>query len=367
MSRERPRTAEPLRRVRWHEADLLDEHAGELLVSALRPPTSCTSPGTPSRGASGARPRTCAGWRRACVCCARSQVSGGRRAVLAGTCAEYDWSVAGRCREGATPLAPATLYGTCKHTLRQVAESLWDAPDAPSLAWGRIFFLYGPHEHSARLVPSVIASLLAEEPARCSHGRQQRDFLHVSDVARAFVALLSSEVRGAVNIGSGESVPIAQLVEQLGRLCGAPQLVQLGALPARAGEPEELVADTARLREEVGFTPSLTLEQGLAPARSPGGEASSVLRPSGAAAQAANSRIERCCGAGFMPGHTDAIALRSHPPERAGAPCRGPRAPSARARNRASQRAKACAGATAARPGQVSAGAPRDTRRTACR
>src|SRR3954452_23524389 len=47
---------------------------------------------------------------------------GGRRAVLAGTCAEYDWAH-GFCSEGVTPLAPWTLYGPSKHALREMAES----------------------------------------------------------------------------------------------------------------------------------------------------------------------------------------------------------------------------------------------------
>jgi nucleoside-diphosphate-sugar epimerase len=261
--REDPGLAELAPGVRWHAADLLDEQAIARLLSAVAPTHLLHLAWFSEHGAFWHSPENLS-WLGASLHLLRAfEVSGGRRAVVAGTCAEYDWSIAGRCLEGVTPLAPATLYGTCKHALRQVAESLWDAPDAPALAWGRVFFLYGPHENQARLVPSVIAPLLAGEAARCSHGRQERDFLHVADVAGAFVALLSSEVRGAVNIGSGESVSIAELVRLLGALCGRPELVRLGVLPARAGEPEELLADTGRLREEVGFSPSLTLEEGL--------------------------------------------------------------------------------------------------------
>src|SRR5579859_3854783 len=47
---------------------------------------------------------------------------GGRRAVFAGTCAEYDWSY-GYCCERVTPLSPSTLYGSCKHALRLMVEA----------------------------------------------------------------------------------------------------------------------------------------------------------------------------------------------------------------------------------------------------
>lgn len=187
---------------------------------------------------------------------------GGERAVMAGTCAEYDWTGAGRCVEGVSPLVPSTLYGTCKHALRMVGEA-WCAQVGIQFAWGRIFFLYGPGEHPERLVPSVARAVLAGQPAPCSHGRQLRDFLHSADVADAFVALLDSPVCGAVNVGSGEPVSIAELVELVASGAGRPELVRLGALPAREGEPLELVADVGRLRDEVGWAPRLSLTEGI--------------------------------------------------------------------------------------------------------
>ena len=75
-----------------------------------------------------------------------------------------------------------------------------------------MFFLYGPHEHPDRLVSSVILSLLRGEPAKCSHGRQIRDYMHVQDVANGLVALLDSDVRGAVNVSSGQATTLREIV-----------------------------------------------------------------------------------------------------------------------------------------------------------
>ena len=99
--------------------------------------------------------------------------------MLAGSCAEYDWS-AGRCEETTTLLRSASIYGANKNKLRARVEAI-ARETGLSVAWGRMFFLYGPHEHPQRLVASVIRSLLARLPARCSSGIQQRDFLHVQD------------------------------------------------------------------------------------------------------------------------------------------------------------------------------------------
>ena len=187
---------------------------------------------------------------------------GGRRAVLAGTGAEYDWSH-GRLDERATPLRPATLYGAAKHGLHVVAQAYADTVGL-SLAWGRVHFLYGPGEDPRRLVPSIAIGLAAGEEARASHGRQIRDFAHVRDVADGFTALLASDVRGPVNVASGEGVAIADVVRSLARAAGREDLVRLGAVPARPDDPPELVADVARLRDEVGFRPSRALDDGLA-------------------------------------------------------------------------------------------------------
>src|SRR5262249_29881150 len=104
---------------------------------------------------------------------------GGRRALLAGTCAEYDWTV-GRGYECRTPLKPSSLYGACKNALREEVEAFAHKAGL-SVAWARVFFLYGPYEHPHRLAPSVIRPLLQAQPATCSLGDQRRDYLHAAD------------------------------------------------------------------------------------------------------------------------------------------------------------------------------------------
>lgn len=133
-----------------------------------------------------------------------------------------------------------------------------------SAAWGRLFFLFGPHESAERLVASAIRSILLEQPARCSHGEQIRDFLYVQDAADALVALLDSVVEGPVNIASGEPITVAAVVREIGKQLERPNLVQLGAWPASPDEPPLLLADVTRLRDEIGWRPRYDLASGLA-------------------------------------------------------------------------------------------------------
>lgn len=186
---------------------------------------------------------------------------GGTRAVITGSCNEYDWNH-GYCSEFITPKLPNTFYGTCKHSL-QILFDRYSKEVNLSSAWARIFFTYGPHEDPSRLVPSVILSILRNEPALCSHGKQIRDYLYVKDVADAVIALLESNVTGPVNIGSGRPASLKSIIYRIAEKLNATNLIQLGALPSTANDAPLVTANIKRLSEEVGWQPSHNLNHGL--------------------------------------------------------------------------------------------------------
>ncbi|NOY43807.1 MAG: NAD(P)-dependent oxidoreductase [Planctomycetes bacterium] len=186
---------------------------------------------------------------------------GGKRMAVAGTCYEYDQTY-GVCSEERTPTRPNTTYGTCKNALRELLASYCESLDL-SFAWPRIFFLYGPGEHPGRLVSSVANALLRGEPAKCSHGRQLRDFLYVEDLGEALAALLKSEVQGPINLGQGSAVELREIVSKLGELAGRPDLIRLGAIAARENEVPVVMADTTQMKRQLDWTPRFDLETGL--------------------------------------------------------------------------------------------------------
>jgi nucleoside-diphosphate-sugar epimerase len=185
----------------------------------------------------------------------------GTRAVIAGTCAEYDWDY-GYCSEKVTPLKPASLYGACKNGLGNIVKH-FSTEVSLSYAWGRIFYLYGPYENLDRLVPSVIRRLQKKEVVQCTHGNQIRDFLYVEDVAGAFVALLESDVMGPVNIASGQPVALKNVILKIADKLGRHDLVQLGALSVQDSDPRVLIADVGQLSEKVRWQPKFNLDMGL--------------------------------------------------------------------------------------------------------
>jgi nucleoside-diphosphate-sugar epimerase len=248
--------------LHWHAVDLLDPSATHDAVRGIGADALLHFAWYAEHGRFWTAPENLA-WAGATLGLVREFAeSGGARAVLAGSCAEYQWGIDEACSEAGTPLRPATLYGMAKHATQLVA-SAYAQNEGFQLAWGRIFLCYGPGEDERRLVPSVIQALLAGREARVSDGMQWRDLMYTDDLARAFVALLQSTVQGAVNIASGEGVRLADVIALIAAEVGRPELVRLGALPRRGGDPERLLADVARLREEVGFESRTGLEQGI--------------------------------------------------------------------------------------------------------
>jgi nucleoside-diphosphate-sugar epimerase len=258
---------EQLRGATTHVADMFDGAKVDALLREVRPThllhfAWIATPGVYWDSAENFR------WLSASERLLRSfRAQGGGRVMMAGSCAEYDWSRVGICDERSSPLADESAaasspYAACKIAL-QSALAEFGRREHLSTAWGRIFFQFGPHEHPERLVPSVICNLLSNREAPCTHGDQVRSFLHVADVGAAFAAVLDSELEGAVNVGSDERIALADLLTRIGRLIGRPELLRLGLKAAARREPSLLVPEIHRLREEAGWRPRFTLNEGL--------------------------------------------------------------------------------------------------------
>jgi nucleoside-diphosphate-sugar epimerase len=246
--------------VTYHSCNLLDNSARAALVEAVGATHLLHLAWVTAHGKFWAAPENL-DWVKASIELAQNFLdAGGKRAVFAGTCAEYDWSD-GRMLEDQTLLRPATLYGKSKNSLRESLAALCPQIGL-SWAWGRIFFLYGPHEGPNRLVASVILSLLRGERARCSDGEQIRDLLHVADVAQGFVVLLDSDFDGAVNIASGEEFKIREVVSLISEKLNQKGLLDFGAIPRSANDPARIAADCTRLKS-LGWNPHFNLDTGL--------------------------------------------------------------------------------------------------------
>lgn len=186
--------------------------------------------------------------------------AGGQQVVVAGTCAEYDWSH-GYCREDSTPLNPATLYGTAKDATRRLVMAVCAQHQVPC-AWGRIFLPFGQGESTSRLIPSLIEVFRKERAPFGINVNAHRDFLHASDVAEGFFKLLTSEASGVYNVSSGEPRRLSEVVTVLSSMMSADPTPVLNLTTERPGDPSLLVGESLKLRA-LGWKPAMNFIQGL--------------------------------------------------------------------------------------------------------
>jgi nucleoside-diphosphate-sugar epimerase len=160
---------------------------------------------------------------------------------------------------GIETVPPTTIYAAAKASAHLIAAELRREGVAATCA--HIFYTYGPREHAQRVIPTVIRSLLRDEPVDVGDGSETRDYVHVADVASAFCAILDSDLGPSVDICTGRTVQLRDVFEIIGRQTGRAALIRLGERRASAVVFPE-TGDPAPLRA-LGWAPAVGLEEGI--------------------------------------------------------------------------------------------------------
>jgi nucleoside-diphosphate-sugar epimerase len=186
--------------------------------------------------------------------------AGGKYVSVAGTSAEYDWSK-GYLFEDDSALNPVTLYGVSKDAARRLIASVCDLYSIPWM-WGRIFIPYGPGEDVRRLIPSLRRVFQHKQDPFGVNANSYRDFVHVEDVASAFVYLINAQARGCFNISSGVPTLVADLVGNIASLYKSDPNLVLSLRTERPAEPEFIIGNNDKLKS-LGWRPRYSLFQSL--------------------------------------------------------------------------------------------------------
>lgn len=125
--------------------------------------------------------------------------------------------------------------------------------------------VYGPRQnpHGESGVIAIFSEKFAQgmSPTINGTGTNTRDYVHVSDVARANVAALAYDPNGIFNIGTGVETSTNQIFELVAQVFGNDQSAQHG--PARPGEQIQSVLDYSLAKQELGWQPSISLSEGV--------------------------------------------------------------------------------------------------------
>jgi len=249
--------------ITWHKANLLNAEEVSALFERLRPEfliqlAWCTGQQTYWKDPANFD------WITANFNIAQNFVkNGGIRCLFGGTSAEYDWSGGAPLNEHTTPLNPLLLYGGSKLALYWVLTRYFEQ-EKISFCWTRFFNPFGQGEDSGRLIPKTCLRLLRGDKIDFDAGLSQRDFLHISDVGEAVVHTLTSKLSGAVNVASGLPISIREVITAIGEYYQKAELITFSKNNNSQSIPDFVVANTKRLNEEAGWSPSINFKLRLA-------------------------------------------------------------------------------------------------------
>lgn len=168
------------------------------------------------------------------------------------------------------PLRPKYPYEAAKAAADVIARSYWASYGLP-VAVVRSANLYGPGDtNRSRLIPGTIAAVLAgESPEVRSDGSPERDYLYVSDAARAYLLLAEALLAGSgggepYNVGSGTAHTALEIVQQIIEIDGSDVEPAVRGSGVPEGEIGRQAIDSRKVTNLTGWAPQVGLRAGLA-------------------------------------------------------------------------------------------------------
>jgi CDP-glucose 4,6-dehydratase len=166
-------------------------------------------------------------------------------------------------------LQPTAPYEASKAAADLIARSYWPSYGLP-VAVTRFANIYGGGDLSfSRLVPEAVCGAIdGRPPVLRSDGSPVRDLLYVEDAASAYLAIADAldrdEVRGeAFNAGGERPYSVLEIVETITRLAGTGVVPEIRGSGNPEGEIDKQYVDATKIRELCGWTPRVSLEEGV--------------------------------------------------------------------------------------------------------
>jgi UDP-glucose 4-epimerase len=166
-----------------------------------------------------------------------------------------------------TGCAPFNIYGLTKWTGERLIQLESSAHPERHFVVGRLFNLYGPHETNPHILPEIIGQIRKNgtKVLRLGNVSSKRDLVPVVDAARAVVEMVEKSVPGVttVNVGTGVSVSMQDVVERISSITKQPLTIEIDPSKVRPVERPHLQADVNALQAMIGWVPHGDLSRGL--------------------------------------------------------------------------------------------------------
>jgi len=188
--------------------------------------------------------------------------AGTARVVWASSSSVYGDAETHPCREGSTATLPRSPYGVTKRACEDLAR-VYRSPEL-AITGLRYFTVYGPRQRPDMAMRRICDALAFGGTFQLfGDGSQSRDFTYVADAVDATVRCADATATAPVyNIGGGEEATMAHVIATLESLAHARLL--LDRHPPQRGDVRRTSADVALARRDLGWSPTVSLSEGLA-------------------------------------------------------------------------------------------------------
>jgi dTDP-glucose 4,6-dehydratase len=165
------------------------------------------------------------------------------------------------------PLQGQSPYSASKIGADRLAESFYRAYDLP-ICTLRPFNTYGPRQSARAVIPTIIIQALTQNEVHLGDLTPKRDLTYVTDTAEGFIrmALAGDEVLGQeINLGTNSEISVGELAEKVFELLGRSPRIVTQAERTRPAKSEvyRLRSDNQKARQLIGWSPQVTLDEGL--------------------------------------------------------------------------------------------------------
>jgi len=185
------------------------------------------------------------------------------RLVIASTAAVYP--IRDEANREDDPTGPTDIYGLSKLANEKQLE-LFAQAGRTRCAAARLFNVYGPHETNPHVIPEIVRQMVAgETEIALGNVKPKRDYVYVTDVARALVDLATRNEHPyrVYNVGTGHEYSVEEIVHYLREASGRPIRIAVAGDRVRKSDRMHLLCDRRRIGEEIGWQPRYTIETGL--------------------------------------------------------------------------------------------------------
>jgi len=162
------------------------------------------------------------------------------------------------------PADPVDIYGMSKYFGEKLVRR-FSADTGTLCTVGRFFNAYGPGETNPHVIPEIMGQVKKGNTLQLGNLDPKRDYIYIDDMASALdvIGRKSTADYEVYNIGSGKEYSVRELVAVVESLVGRPLTISQDKQRMRRVERRHLLADINKIRQQLNWQPSMTINEGL--------------------------------------------------------------------------------------------------------